>query len=73
MIGLDPTYSKQHGGLVIHGVSEKIFQLAQLISAHGKRGQIVALDIEFYAQVLGYTRKIFDRRGQMKEIFFFMV
>ena len=45
VIGLDPTYSKQHGGLVIHGVSEKVFQLAQLISSHGQRCKVITLDI----------------------------
>ena len=71
MVGLGPAQGEQHGGPLILGVLQQIFQLAQLVPADPKVREIVPLDIEFNTQVLGYAGEIFEGSGEMKERYFF--
>jgi hypothetical protein len=68
VVRLQRTGSDQRVGALRQGVCGEVFELAQLVAAHGQRRQVIALDVHLAAEPGGQPFEFFQRRRVIEQV-----
>ena len=52
VVGLGAAGRHYHGGPAVHGLLHQVFQLADLVAAHGQRCHVIAFNVKLHSQIL---------------------